>query len=110
MKEVKDIIHWGQGYDDTILKILKGFKKFRDGYYELINCDDEWWLRFNAGIDFDRIMEKAWKGIDADLMESIEIMTIAITGAYVDFNRMLEGIEEAYNNGSGLRYKEDESK
>lgn len=29
MKEVKDIINWAQGYDDTILDLLRGFKKFR---------------------------------------------------------------------------------
>lgn len=107
MKEVKDIINWGQGYDDTILEILKGFKKFRDGYYDLVNWGDDWWSHFNQGTDFDQIMKDAWSRVDEDLMDVIETMTIAITGAYVDFNRMLEGVEEAYENGSGYRHKEE---
>jgi hypothetical protein len=107
MKEVKDIIEWGQGYDDTILELLKAFKKFRDGYFELINWDDDWWKHFNQGYEFDLIMKEAWEKIDEDLMESIEIMAIAITGAYVNFNKMLEGVKEAYENGSGLRHKEE---
>lgn len=108
MKEVKDIINWGQGYDDTILDLLRGFKKFRDGYFQLINWDDDWWTHFNQGLEFDEIMKEAWGKIDEDLMDSIETMAIAITGAYVNFNKMLEGVEEAYENGSGYRHKEDE--
>lgn len=108
MKEVKDIINWGQGYDDTILELLKGFKKFKDGYYDLINWDDEWWLHFNQGRDFDQIMKKAWERVDDELMEAIETMTIAITGAYVNFDKMVEGVEEAYENGSGYRHKEED--
>ena len=109
MKEVKDIIKWGQGYDDTILELLKGFKKFRDGYYELINWDDNWWKHFNQGTYFDSIMKDAWDRIeDHDFRDCIETMAIAITGAYVEFNDMVDGVEEAYENGSGFRHKEED--
>lgn len=109
MKEVKDIINWNQGYDDTILEVMKGFKKFRDGYYELVNWGDDWWKHFNQGSDFDEIMKEAWEKIDGcdRLFESIDIMAMAITGAYVDFNKMFEGVEEAYNNGFGYRHKKE---
>lgn len=108
MKEVKDIIEWGQGYDDTILELLKAFKKFRDGYFGLINYDDDWWTLFNQGYEFNIIMKDAWKKIDEYMMESIETMAIAIAGGYVNFNKLVESVEEAYENGSGFRHKEDQ--
>lgn len=109
MKKVKDIINWGQGYDDTILEILKGFKNFQDGYFQLINWGDDWWTHFNQGYEFDAIMKKAWDKVNKndELFEVIEIMSIAITGAYVDFNKMVEGVEEAYKNGLGFRHSEE---
>lgn len=108
MKEVKDIIEWGQGYDDTILELLKAFQKFRKGYYELVTWDDDWWTLFNQGYEFDLIMKEAWRKIDEHMMESLETMAIVIAGGYVNFNKLVESVEEAYENGSGFRHKEDE--
>lgn len=104
MKELKDVIDWGQGYDDTIVELLKAFKQFRDGYYGLINYGDNWWKEFNQGVDFNEIMKSQWDLIDAhDFMNCIEKMRVAIAGTYVRFNEFVDGVVEAYDSGEGLR-------
>lgn len=108
MKELKEVIDWGQGYDDTIIELLKAFKKFRDGYYGLINYGGDWWKEFNQGVDFNEIMKEQWRKIDAnDFMNCIEKMAVAIAGTYVRFNEFVDGVIEAYDSGKGLRHKKE---
>lgn len=97
--KVSDILDYGQGYDDTILELLKAFNQFKDGYYSLINYGDEWWKNFNQSTMFDDMMSEAWnklEGKNFNLMENITKMSIAITGAYVKFDKFVEGVERAY--------------
>lgn len=101
-----DVIDWGQGYDDTIIELLQAFKKFRDGYYELINYGDDWWEIFNQGRDFDEIMKEQWEKFESvDFMNLVEKMAVAIAGTYVRFDEFADGVVDAYNNGNGLRHK-----
>ena len=46
--KVSDILDYGQGYDDTILELLKAFNQFKDGYYSLINYGDDWWVKITC--------------------------------------------------------------
>lgn len=115
MSEAAELMHlhetleYGQGYDDDIVEILKSFQKFRDGYYELINNGDEWWDVFNQGIEFQEIMKKAWEEIeDADIMGNLEKMAIAIAGGYIRFDKFVDGVIQAYEDGCGFRHKESE--
>ena len=105
-----DVIDWGQGYDDDIMELFKAFKKFRDGYYELINYDDDWWRLFNQGTDFDEIMEEAWKEIDDKyrFMTNIEKMAVAMAGTYVRFNKYVDAVLDAYEKGNGLRHDNEQ--
>lgn len=109
---LSDVIDWGQGYDDTIIELLKDFRKFRDGYYGLINHGDNWWKEFNQGTDFDEIMKQQWNLIDAnDFMNCIEKMAVAIAGTYVQFDKFVDGVIEAYDSGKGFRHeRKEESK
>ncbi len=105
---VEEIIEWGQGYDEDIIKVLQSFKKFRDSYYELEDYGD-WWDVFNQDVWFNESMQKEWEELkNADIMGHIEKMSKAITGSYVIFDKLLQGIEEAYNNGKGLRHRSKE--
>ena len=102
-----DVIDWGQGYDDDIIELLQAFKKFRDGYYELINFGDDWWDRFNQGRDFDEIMKEQWDNVESiDFMNCVEKMAVAIAGTYVRFDKFVDGTIDAYNKGNGLRHEE----
>lgn len=102
-----DVIDWGQGYDDTIMELLQAFKKFRDGYYGLINYGDNWWDMFNQGTEFEEMMKEQWQKLEKiDIMDIIEKMAIAIAGTYVKFDDFVDGVVDAYDNGNGLRHKE----
>lgn len=105
-----DVLEYGQGYDDDITELFKAFKMFRDGYYALINYGDDWWEVFNQGKDFDEIMEEQWKQIeDIDFMNLIEKMAVAMAGTYVRFDRFVDGVVDAYEQGNGFRHKEQEN-
>ena len=107
MTEVREIIDWGQGYDDDIFEIIKSFKKFRDAYYELADYD-EWWTIFNQDVWFDRSMAKEWGELeDADIQGCIERMAKQIVGTYIRFGQFFKGLEEAHNEGLGLRHKKE---
>ena len=106
--KVEEIIDWGQGYDEDIIEVLQAFKTFMDSYYNLKRYDD-WWEVFNQDVWFNEIMKKEWEELeDADIMGHIEKMSKAIAGSYVIFDKLLQGVEEAYNNGKGLRHKRGE--
>jgi hypothetical protein len=103
---VGDIIDWGQGYDEDIIKILQSFKKLRSAYYELENYGN-WWEVFNQDVWFNEIVSKEWGEIEqADFVDHIEKITKAITGSYIMFDKLVQGIETAYNSGKGLRHTE----
>lgn len=105
--KVEEIIDWGQGCDEDIIKVLKSFEKFRDGYFELEEYGS-WWELFNQDVWFEKIMEKEWSELeDVDIMGHIESMSKAIVGSYVIFEKLMQGVEEAYNNGNGLRRRKD---
>ena len=77
--KVSDILDYGQGYDDTILELLKAFNQFKDGYYSLINYGDDWWKNFNQSSMFDEMMSEAWDKIEGKnfkLMDSITKMFV----------------------------------
>ena len=102
---LEDVIEWGQGYDDTIMELLENFKKFRDGYYGLINIDDDWWKHFNQNVEFDKIMRANWETLEeVDIMGCLESMAIAIAGAYVTFDDFADGVKKCYEQGWGLRH------
>ena len=102
---LSDVIDWGQGHDDTIMELLQAFQKFRDGYYDLINYGDDWWENFNQGRDFDEIMKEQWEKFESvDFMNLVEKMAVAIAGTYVRFDKFVDGVVDAYNNGNGLRH------
>lgn len=105
---LSDVIDWGQGYDDSIIELLQSFKKFRDGYYGLINYGNEWWEVFNQGADFDDIMKEQWDKVESvDFMNLVEKMAVTIAGTYVTFDKFVNGVIDAYNNGNGLRHKDE---
>ena len=101
MNKIIDICDKGQGYDETIKEVLASFKKFRDGYYELIDHGDTWWDVFNQSSAFDRVMTASWHTIDANhnLMDNIEDMAAAMLGNYINFNKFVYQliIEECTN-------------
>lgn len=102
-----NVIEWGQGYDDTVVELLQSLKKFRDGYYELINYGDDWWRNFNQGVEFNEIMQEQWGKIEKiDFMTILDKMAIATAGAYIDFDKFVDGVLDAYENGNGFRHKE----
>lgn len=106
---LEDVIDWGQGYDDTIMELLENFKKFRDGYYGLINYGDEWWENFNQGTDFDEIMKEQWEEFEkVDFMNIVEKMAVAIAGTYVRFDKFADGVKKCYEQGNGFRHREKE--
>ena len=105
---LEDVIEWGQGYDDTIMELLENFKKFRDGYYGLINYGDDWWKQFNQNVEFDKIMRANWETLEeVDIMGRLESMAIAIAGTYVSFDDFVDGVQECYEQGWGLRHREN---
>lgn len=105
---LEDVIDWGQGYDDTIMELLENFKKFRDGYYGLINYGDSWWENFNQGKDFDEIMKEQWEEFEkVDFMNLVEKMAVAIAGTYVRFDKFADGVKKCYEQGKGLRHREE---
>lgn len=107
---LEDVIDWGQGYDDTIMELMDNFKKFRDGYYGLINYGDDWWKSFNQNSSFDTIMKAQWDTLeDADIMGCMETMAIAIAGAYTKFDKFADGVQKCYEQGKGLRHRDTES-
>lgn len=102
---LSDVIDWGQGYDDNIIELLQAFKKFRDGYYELINYGDDWWKTFNQGVYFDEIMKEQWDKVESiNFMNCVEKMAVSIAGTYVRFDEFVDGVVDAYNKGNGLRH------
>ena len=105
---LSEVLNYGQGYDDEIVSTLKCFKQFRDAYYGLIDCGDNWWDCFNAGVEFDEIMKESWELIDDEhkFMTAIDKMAIAMAGAYVSFDKFVDGVDIAYENGGGFRHKE----
>lgn len=107
--EIEKCLDYGQGYDDTIVELFKAFKKFSDGYYELIDYGDDWWMCFNQNSEFNKIMKDAWERLDGEhnrIMTCIDIMQIALVGGYCNFDKFTDGVIEAYENGGGFRHKE----
>ena len=93
MDRLEKAIDYGQGNDEAITEIFKSFKAFRDGYYGLLNYGEDWWEVFNQGQAFDETMREAWEEIESmDIMESLEVMAMAMAGSYVNFNRFAEGV------------------
>lgn len=106
--KLADVLDYGQGHDDVIVELLKNFQKFRDGYYGLINYGDDWWECFNQTTWFDRTMQEQWGKIkEVDLMETIDTMAMAMAGTYVRFDKFVDGVVDAFEQGSGYRHKED---
>ena len=105
--KLSEILEYGQGYDDVIVELFKNFQKFRDGYYGLINYGDDWWKNFNQSTWFDKTMQEQWKQIeDIDFMTVIDTMAMAMAGEYVNFDKFVNGVIDAYENGGGFRHKE----
>lgn len=107
---IDEVCDYGQGYDDVITELFQEFKKFRDGYFGLINYGDNWWERFNQGVEFDEIMKEAWNDIDRKykLMNSIEIMANNMVGTYVMYDKFVDAITKCYELGYGCRHKESD--
>lgn len=105
-----DVIDWGQGYDDSIIELLQAFQKFRDGYYSLVDYGDDWWKVFNQGTDFDKAIKREWDKVESiDMMLIMETIANNMAGTYVRFDKFVDGVVDAYDNGNGLRHKPQES-
>lgn len=104
--QISDIVEYGQGYDDAILEVFKAFRKFYDGYYELVNYGDDWWETLNQDVCFERVMEKEWANFTSLDMDSVlSNMKMALIGVYVRLDRFVDGLDDAFQKGNGLRHK-----
>ena len=102
--KVIEILNYGQGCDDEIANIFNAFKKFRDGYYELIDYGENWWRVFNQSTMFDEMMSEQWETFNKiDFMELIGKMSIAMAGTYVNFDAFADTVIVAAEHGYGFQ-------
>ena len=103
--KLAEVLDYGQGYDDVIAELFENFKKFRDGYFGLINYGDDWWKAFNQSTWFDEAMQEEWDKIEEiDFSATIEKMAMAMAGSYVRFEKFADGVKDAYEQGCGFRH------
>lgn len=106
MKDIGELLDYGQGDDTAITEILDGFNKLCEGFYQLVNYGDEWWKVLNQNIVTDTLIEEAWRYLfpsTGDTIEKLDQIEIALAGSYIKFDKFVEACKEAYKNGGGYR-------
>ena len=100
MNDLESIIDYGQGDDEWILQIFKAFKKFYEGFYELIDNGDAWWDAFNQSTYFNETMQREWQKIeDIDMISTLGNMANAMMGTYLKYEKFVDALESAYRGG-----------
>lgn len=108
--KVSDILCFGQGDDEIILKCTKAINMMLEGFYALDNYSrgghfgTGWWEALNRSVWHDLIISEQWEKIDWEKWyDAMSIIDIVIKGEYINSSKFIKALENEKELGHGFR-------
>lgn len=107
--KLSDLLNFGQGDDDIILRCTEAINKMLEGFYTLDNYSrgqnsSKWWLALNRSTFHDSIISEQWAKIDWDVfMDSLWTIQIVMNGEYIKSDKFVEALKKMKELGYGYR-------